>query len=723
MSSPQPFLDKPKLQTALAGMLSYFDLPKTLICRTMAVDAASGTPARYWQCNSLPTNAPNNTAISVLTKEGLILCLVDERFSHASKVLSIIQDYSASSPLSRKEVLQDLCSAIRSWSAQFLEPDEHFNAVIFVVQSSGVASLTIGKAQIRARENRLRLRNVLSIGSIKDFLQERVKSRLEAQGTGEALFYAEDWSWQNGENRFVYRFEERTMQGVMRFVALVSDIWLPTDVDVITRAGLERRGGLKAAAEAMRTAFMTIGEQPRGSLAVLEIMPQELDSPDADDALDFMSKLSKSLKVLKSLSILGVGLGKLTVISLVVGAIAYGVWNTYQNQILNQTQTADSITFSSQKNTSIVRQNQVLKGDTAHPILQIHYEEERDADTSSLYSLPNTPNAANTTILAFEKSSRTVIPILLKTPPRLAQKDFAQRNLAPNIRVEISGPQRVSKYRIETDTVMRQLPPNTTRLNIVIEEPLEKGRYTVNWRYADEEISTSASVSVNVIEIPQTSINTDTKTRNASIFFTASTRTFYFGTQMVMGNKQLAILRARTENFLGGNLEGVLPNMSFAYRFISRFGDTSETQYFPFNDRNVRGIQYGQFISSSIATIETWINYRYPNGTNAVFGHTQPNVKQMPPSILTDKAKISWTYKPRIGGKSAEYRPNDIEVSISGLFIDVGDVPVDNSENGSQPVFATLNNTRVPFIPSVREQLQKRNWDILHKKILLAGQW
>jgi hypothetical protein len=76
----------------------------------------------------------------------------------------------------------------------------------------------------------------------------------------------------------------------------------------------------------------------------------------------------------------------------------------------------------------------------------------------------------------------------------------------------------------------------------------------------------------------------------------------------------------------------------------------------------------------------------------------------MPPSILSDKVKIAWAYKPRTTAKSSEYRPNDIEVSISGLVIDVSDVPVDNIENGSQPVYATLNSTHVPIMPSVREQ-------------------
>lgn len=725
MPTTQPFSDKPKLQTLLAGMVNLFELPKTLICRTASVDAVSGSPAHYWQCSSQPTNAINTKSVSILTKEGLILCLVDERFICADKILSITRNYSTVSALSPREVLQNLCAELRSWSEQFTEPDEYWNAAFFIVQPSGVASLTIGKAQVRSVDNRLRLRNVLSVGSFKDFLQERVKSRLEAKAIGEELYCAEDWSWQNGEHRLVCRFEERTIQGMMRIVALASDIWLPTDVEAITRAGLERRGGLKAAIEAMRTAFIAIGEQPRGSLAILEIVPQELDSPDADDALDFINKLSRSLKALKSASILGVGVGKLAVISLVVGLVVYGAWNVYQNQILNKTPSADSVTFSSQRNKSRIQQSQALKDDTTHAALQVNDTDGNDADTIGLYSLPNTPNASKTTILAFEKSSRTIIPILLKTPPHLAPKGVSASNVASKIRVEIAGPQRVSKYRIETDTVKRQLPPNTTRLNIVIEEPLEKGRYTVNWKYADEQLSSSASVSVNVVEIPQTSTNTNMKDRSASALFTATSRTFYFGTQMVMSNKQLALLRARTENFLGGNLEGVLPNMSFAYRFISRFGDTSATHYFPFDEQNKRGIQYGQFISSSMATIETWINYRYPNGTNAVFGHTNRNVMQMPPSILSDKAKITWAYKPRIGGKSAEYRPNDIEVTISGLFIDVSDVPVDNDESGLQPVYATLNNTRVSLIPLVREQGQSVRLSLAEAKLkhslFLAG--
>ncbi len=685
-------------------MLNFFDLPKTLVCRAVAIDVASGIAARYWECRAVSTAVPTNTtpasAVSILTKEGQIVCLIDERCDYASKILSIVQDYSSASALSRKEVLKHIVTALRSWSEQYSEC-EHCNATILIVQPNGIATLTLGKAQIRAAEHRLRLRNVLSVGSVKDFVQDRIKSRLEAKTTGEALYYAEDWSWQNDEDRFICRFEERTMQGVMRLVALASDMWLPTDVEVITRAGLEKQGSLKAASEAMRAAFMAIGEQPRGSLAVLDIMPQELDSPDTDNALDIMNKITKSFKALKSASILGVGLGKFTVISLIVGLIVYGAWNVYQNKFSDNSQRADSSTFLSQRSTDALRKNQISKSDTVHLNAWSKDDEDSDMDTSGLNTISNVANSANTTILAFEKSSRTIVPILLKTPPRLAES-----NLLSKVRVEISGPQRVSKYRIEADTAKRQLQPNTTRFNVVIEEPLAKGMYTVKLSYAAEEISSSASVSVNVIQIPQTSTKFNDGKANAASTFSAisSTRTFYFGTQMVMGNKQLALLRKRTEFFLGGNLEGVLADMSFAYRFITRSGDTTATQHFPFDDRTPRGIQYGLYISSSIATIETWINYRYPNGTNSIFGHTQRNVQQMPPSILSDKVKIAWAYKPRTTAKSSEYRPNDIEVSISGLVIDVSDVPVDNIENGSQPVYATLNSTHVPIMPSVREQ-------------------
>jgi Tfp pilus assembly protein PilE len=596
---------------------------------------------------------------------------------------------------------------------------ENMHGVVLVVHTSGVSAITLGKARICFRGNRIRLRNIRSLGAIKDTIQERlqdrIKSGIEARAEEKQANHS-DWSWNVGDEEIPCHYEQYELQGMTRLVAMASDVWLPSDVGAITRAGMEARGGrIHAATEAMRQAFITLGERPRGAVLAIDIAPHEADAPDSDDIVETIRTTTKISKILKSASILGFSIGQVSTFVVVVGILAligYGVWDKYVRGS-EGISASDSTYYGNRKispqSSSKMPQTQAMKSDTAN----LNTMDDDDTLGISSNVAPHTTNTA--TILGFEKSSRTRIPVILSTPKRLTSTELAR-----NVRVSITGPQRIEKYRLEADTARQGLPPNAQRVNIIVEEPLAKGRYTVQLSYRADETSNaeipSATVNVNIIEKPRSSA--------PSTFTVFSlTRTIYFGTQMVMGNRQLAVLRKKAEAVLGGSIEGLLPEMSFAYRFITRSGDTTAVQHFAFDQNNVRGIQRGWYVSSSIASVEAWLNYRFENGEDVRIGAVKKVVQQMPPSSISAKANITWRYvaRPVASTSPQKQKLRDIEVTVTVVVIDFSDVPIDNSLDGTQPQYATLKNVKVLKMPTIRESYQMGIISIAEAKLRLIG--
>ncbi len=734
----------------LLSVLNRFEVPQVLMIRAAALDCSRGANAQSWEM--LPFGAPmpasestpfsatmNHQAMTRLGKAGQVLYLLDERFPDSARFCEGLRAMlrSISPDASPDETLQRTAELLRSFleeqkNAQaeaspslaegslkeLAATSDYANGVIAIVQPETASILTFGKAQSTVSTNRLRARNLLSGDAVKGYLQDRIKSRLVVSHTGNATNASQcDWSWEIGGERFVCQMQRHALQSASRLVFLASDVWLPNDVEMLLRAAKEERGASIHGAQALVKAFGRIGERPRGSCAVADVLPQGLDSPDADDMLDAASQATKALKGVKGSSVLGLGMGKIALVVTVLGVIGYAAWQWWA---ASQAESASETILPAERfNTRAdsLRREAILKQDS----LRYHDESPKAADTLA------PPNAAiEKTVIAFENVPRTVVPVLLKT-----QSPISASNLASRVNVEFSGQQTVSKYRIELDTVKRKLPPKTSRLNVIIEQPLSKAALRVKVTYQAEE-TTSATVEVGIV--PK-----NTTLPNLNLL---GGRRFYYGKQIVFSNKQMGLLYRTIDSALigtmqtqslgkrsvyssisaditnasgsetwFGNLENLTSDMFLDYFLVYNNDDTSGVQRITF-EKNVfhkiylGGLQRGLFISSSVASIVFELVWQYPNSEKQVMTREVSKVLQTPPEVFTTEPKIVWSYKQRKDSariQSRKYLPNDIEIHlIDGVFID-HEVRIDCESNGENVKFASLENLKVASKPTLRE--------------------
>lgn len=694
MKTSVHLLRRSTLARKVFDVLNRLEAPKVLLCRTASLDAPSGEKARFFLKRSRAPEATDFERHSALKRGGQIFCLVDARFPKARHLIDVVQKYGAKPGSTDRETLRVITESVREWSQQQEWSESSincFNAVILLIQPEGAAVLTLGKAQTRYSANRLRVRNIVSLGRVQDFLQARIKSYLEEQTMTEDVSKDEDWSWQAGDYKIECHIAHRGLQNVMRFVLVASDIWLPSDVDTLTRAALEVRGGTASACEALRKGFMRIEEPLRGSIAVLDVIPQELDTPDGSDAPDIATQSAKVLQNLTKVSLGGIGLGKLAGIVAVIGilgAISYGVWSALVHQEHPKNAGQDSTYWkTNSKQADTVRQVLRLKNDSSHNATDIMGDISDAKDTNSSIQLPS----GEKTILAIEKTARTVVPMLLKT-----KRPMTQTDIASHVKVSITGPRKVSKYRLELDTTKHNLPSETSRVKVIIDQTLTEGKYSVRLTL-DAKETTIAIVQLQVI--PSKVLSNYLK--NTDIL----PGTLYFGKQIIISNKFLLRLHNQIEkNYFGGSIEGLVADMSLDYRLYYQGGDSSDIQRFRFDMNVIKGIQRGLFLPASTASVHFELNWQNPNGTELTLYNVERTVYQKPPEIVDNEPSIQWIYRPRASeARRKGYLPNDIEVTLTkGVSIDY-EVPLDVKTNGEELVVARKEHLTVPTKPIIQQ--------------------
>jgi hypothetical protein len=359
MDSPQPSTSS-NISGSVFRAVDKLSLPQVFVCHASALDLSSGSPAQFfdhWRSESSNSH--------VLSSLGRRMCVVDERCSRGGEFIELVHSLQIPHEYDALSVMRTWHGAIeewfkaREWSSEELA---QFNAVVMWLRRDSIEALVLGSARLHVAGNRLRIKNFISFDGAREFVQDRIKSRLHKKMTGKALLTKEDWSWdvdvshEDAHNikhssdideevleentlpsQCSCRYEEHILQGASRCVFLASDIWLPPQLDVLFRAGVESQGSAKRPAAEVHQAFATIGERPRGSVAVASILPQEMDTPDLDDVGNMARRASKAFKGAKGSSGLGktgMGLlGKTVVAGLIIGGVvaaAAVIRNVYQ---------------------------------------------------------------------------------------------------------------------------------------------------------------------------------------------------------------------------------------------------------------------------------------------------------------------------------------------------------------------------------------------------------
>ncbi|TAE28787.1 MAG: hypothetical protein EAZ92_07715 [Candidatus Kapaibacterium sp.] len=319
-------------KNAVFAAAEKISMPQVLVCHVAAMDVSNGKEARFFD-HWMPPETNNH----ILGALGRRLCLVDERFSRGEELKALIHSFEMQHEYDSDTTLRLWYESIKEWfnAQEWSEEDvEHFNVIVTLLRRDAVQVLEFGQAQMRISLNRLRLKNVVSIDGAREFFQDRIKARLQKRITGKELFTRQQWSWTTGEHQISCRFEETVLQGVTRCLGLASDIWLPNEVETLVRAGSEATGSRKNVCEETRQAFGIIGQRPRGSVMVVDVLPQELDTPDLDEIVKAVknarraSQVGKGVKGAKMASNYAKGTvgftGKVIAGLMLVGAIIAG---------------------------------------------------------------------------------------------------------------------------------------------------------------------------------------------------------------------------------------------------------------------------------------------------------------------------------------------------------------------------------------------------------------
>lgn len=335
-----------KVSNAVMQAAEKFSMPQVMVCHAAAMDVSNGAEAQFYN-HHIPSTRNNQSGKQtqigtqveshILSPLGRRICLIDERFSRGKELTELIHSFEIPHEYDSGTTLRLWHQSIKDWFLQheWTEKDiEHFNGILAWLHRDSVQVLEIGQAQFRVFSNRLRVKNLISFDGAREFIQDRIKSRLHKKVTGKELFTREQWSWQSREHQVSCRFEETALQGVTRCVGLASDLWLPNELETIFRTGSEARGSRKNVCEETRQAFGAIGQKPRGSVVVVDILPQELDTPDLDEVVKAVkharraSKVGKGIKGAKLASNAGKStsgfMGKVVAGLLIVGAMVAG---------------------------------------------------------------------------------------------------------------------------------------------------------------------------------------------------------------------------------------------------------------------------------------------------------------------------------------------------------------------------------------------------------------
>lgn len=334
-------------KTASRSLLSAAEkvsMPQVLICRASATDISTGNAATFFD-HWIPV--PAKGAIKsdhVLSPLGRRICVLDERFPHGAELTALVHSFDIPYEYDTGTTLRLWHESIKEWFAKHEWTAEELaqcNGIIAWLRRDAVQVLEIGNAQANIATNRLRVKNFTSLDGAREFLQDRIKSRIQKHVTKRDLVTKENWSWtlpntfemvkgDAGEEAPVEmqvscRFEEHLLNGATRCIFLASDVWLPTDLDVLFRAGKESSGSAGKACEELRQSFGVIGQRPRGSVAVVNILPQELDTPDVDNVIKNARRAQRAFKGSKAVAGGGKGAagiaGKLVVGALIVAGV------------------------------------------------------------------------------------------------------------------------------------------------------------------------------------------------------------------------------------------------------------------------------------------------------------------------------------------------------------------------------------------------------------------
>ncbi len=273
-------------------------MPQVLVCHVAAMDVSNGADAQFFD-HWMPPETNNH----ILGALGRRICLVDERFSRGEELKALVHSFQIPHEYDSGTTVRLWYESIKDWfnEQEWSEEDvQHFNVIVALLRRDAVQALEFGQAQMRISSNRLRLKNVISLDGAREFFQDRIKARLQRKVTGKEFFTREQWSWNSREHQISCRFEETMLQGVTRCLGLASDIWLPSEIETLVRTGSEATGSRKNVCEETRQAFGIIGQRPRGSVMVVDILPQELDTPDLDEVVKAVKNARRASKVGKA---------------------------------------------------------------------------------------------------------------------------------------------------------------------------------------------------------------------------------------------------------------------------------------------------------------------------------------------------------------------------------------------------------------------------------------
>jgi hypothetical protein len=176
---------------------------------------------------------------------------------------------------------------------------EEFRAVFAWIRGKEIHLLTAGAAQVQVVTNRLQAKSLLSthVADIaKNLAQDSVKGVVKSSMLKRFAKKNDDVSdtehSESGEQQakssvfrdrtLNWRYSRESLDGSSRVTMLLSDVWSPPAVGMLMQTAAEARGYASACGAVQRLA-QDEHRTMRGSVAVVDVVPQELDKPDTDD--------------------------------------------------------------------------------------------------------------------------------------------------------------------------------------------------------------------------------------------------------------------------------------------------------------------------------------------------------------------------------------------------------------------------------------------------------
>jgi hypothetical protein len=283
-----------------------------------------------------PSRLPSTTLSSahVLQSNGVFCALVDETCVDATSFAACVEGVLASwrhrlpSNLSSKDYLLDFAAELetclglgkqkkfkyalvgadddnpddnneneRFWRTLFegdtplddasIVAQDEFRAAFAWIRGNEVHVLTAGAAQVQVVTTRARSKKATTPHTTEDAVQtadnaaQSVFKRLTGNGNKGNNGHTQGQPAFLPNRTLNWRYSTEDLDGSSRVTMLLTDVWSPLEVGALLRTAAEARGYASASGAVSRLAqqeFRTM----RGAVAVLDVVPQELDKPDTD---------------------------------------------------------------------------------------------------------------------------------------------------------------------------------------------------------------------------------------------------------------------------------------------------------------------------------------------------------------------------------------------------------------------------------------------------------